>query len=70
MGSLLKLVGIFIIVLLLAWVGFVFLVVMLKNKTGRKRKNIDNFKDRYKDLDDAIQRKKQEVRNKKGSTPF
>ena len=62
MEPILRLVVIFIIVLLLAWVGFVFLVIMLKNKTGRRKKNIYDFKDRYKNLDDVIQKKKQEAR--------
>lgn len=67
MESFLKLVVISIIVLLLAWVGFVFLFVMLKKKTGKRKTNTYDFKDRYKDLDDAIERKKQEVKNKKRS---
>ena len=56
---------IFIIVLAVVWMGFVALVVLFKNKTGRKLKDIRNFKDEYKDLDDVIAKKKEEVQKEK-----
>jgi len=54
----------FILGLLLMWGIFVTFVILFKNKIGQRIKDIHNFKERYKDLDEAIERKKQEARQK------
>ena len=66
MAAFSKLLVIFVIILLVVWIGFVFLIVIFKNKTEQRKKNIYNFEDRYKDLADAIQRKKQEGKKNSG----
>jgi len=52
----------FTFILLAIWVVFITLVIILKGKISRKIKNIDDFQDKYKDLNDVILRKKREAK--------
>ena len=47
--------------LLIMWVIFVTVVLILKTKIGPKADDSDNFKNKYDDLDEVIERKKKEI---------
>ncbi|MBD3263828.1 MAG: hypothetical protein GF375_01845 [Candidatus Omnitrophica bacterium] len=54
----------FVLSLLAVWAGFVVIVIIFKNKIKNRKDsrndNYDDFESRYKNLDETIERKKQE----------
>lgn len=59
----LKFFSFFILGLLIMWAVFISIVLIFKSKIKPRAEEPDNFKDKYSNLDEAIERKKKETKN-------
>jgi hypothetical protein len=57
----LKLFPFFILGLLIMWGIFISVVLILKSRIKPKSEDLESFKDKYSDLEEAIERKKKEI---------